>query len=273
MTPPTPIYIYCPQSGDRVLAERNHPAIRVVRYRNGCRHVTGGVHLEWTAAEAGRHWRAPGRTVLARCIEDHGGIAWDEGGTLHAVVPRIAAQLVYRLLARVLPVTSGWRHPEQAPDPLTSDVGVRLLLAGLVDTGGMWLPVAPVPDAPLPREPWTHPRPRLPITGPEIARFLSSTTCGVDEEDAAAWWRVGEDHADEQVRILGLRRWDREATMAWAAALPEDQRAGMDPSAIVGHTERLHGHLEPLRDAQPLDWDWWVVADTHAPEAAKEVAP
>ena len=242
-----PVFIYAPRSGDRGVAERAHPEIRVVRYANGCRHVTGGIHLEFEAAQPGTWHRAEARCVAARLVQDHGGIAWDECGTIHMVVPRLTAQRCFRLMARVLPVTTGWRHDEQAPDPLATDTGMRLLLAGLVDSGGAWAD-APPANVDLPEGAWDHLRPRVRPTGVQIAEVLAGQFDGV----GAGWWKLGgleeeEPMPGEQVDILGSPRWDEDRATAWIATLPGYDRDGMTPEAALAAMRTTWHALAGLR--------------------------
>lgn len=77
-------FIYCPRSGDRVFVEKPGPEIVVFRWRNGCRHVVGGIRLKW---EACGYKRAPLRRLLRDFVGAVTGIAWDDRGTISAVVP------------------------------------------------------------------------------------------------------------------------------------------------------------------------------------------
>jgi hypothetical protein len=58
---------------------------------NGSRHVVGGVHLVYEAATAGRHWRDAARRMASIIVDQVGGAAWDDRGTIHLVVPRESA--------------------------------------------------------------------------------------------------------------------------------------------------------------------------------------
>jgi hypothetical protein len=88
-----PVFIYCPRSGDRVIAARpaddGLPAIAT--WQNGCRHVIGGVHLVYEAAAPRRHWRAAARRMAEIIIDAVGGVSWDDRGTIHLCVPVSAA--------------------------------------------------------------------------------------------------------------------------------------------------------------------------------------
>jgi hypothetical protein len=88
-----PVFIYCPRSGDRVIAARpaadGIPAI--IGWGNECRHVVGGIHLVYEASAPRRHWRDAARQMASLIIDAAGGIAWDDRGTIHVAVPRESA--------------------------------------------------------------------------------------------------------------------------------------------------------------------------------------
>jgi hypothetical protein len=88
-----PVFIYCPRSGDRVIAARpaadGIPAI--IGWGNECRHVVGGIHLVYEASAPRRHWRDAARQMASLIIDAAGGIAWDERGTIHLCVPWLSA--------------------------------------------------------------------------------------------------------------------------------------------------------------------------------------
>lgn len=81
-------FVYCPTSGDRVFTESLTPYVFVVRYPNGCRHVAGGCHLQYWTAGPGNYWRSEAVGMASALVTAfRGGIAWDERGTIHVVVP------------------------------------------------------------------------------------------------------------------------------------------------------------------------------------------
>lgn len=117
-------FVYCPLSGDRVFAAEKHPAIQVIRWTNGCRHVVGGIHLEWEAADSGHWWRGRGAVALTAIVRAVGGIAWDDQGTLHAILPRQTAWKAAEVMFAVSEKRDGDpRYPAGV-------VGARLLVAG-----------------------------------------------------------------------------------------------------------------------------------------------
>jgi hypothetical protein len=89
-----PVFIYRPRSGDRVFAARAPedaiPAI-VTWPGNGCRHVVGGVHLVYEAAESRRWWWDCARRMAGLIVDAVGGVAWDDQGTIHLAVPWLSA--------------------------------------------------------------------------------------------------------------------------------------------------------------------------------------
>lgn len=103
---PAVVFIYCPKSGDRVLREHGasatahkaHPDLAVIRWQNGSRHVIGGVHLIYEASQSGRWWRTAARTMATALIHVAGGIAWDEQGAIHLVVPVPSAYRVDEMM-------------------------------------------------------------------------------------------------------------------------------------------------------------------------------
>ena len=82
-------FIYCPKSGDRVFAEKKCHFIKVVKYNNGCRHVVGGVLLKFfhLVGEPQKNIRKELRQAARVAISSFGGLAWDDRGTIHLVVP------------------------------------------------------------------------------------------------------------------------------------------------------------------------------------------
>ena len=80
-------FIYCPNSGDRVIAQKDSVWVRVTRWVNGCRHADGGVRLTYESAMQGSWWRDGARAMAASIIEATGGIAWDDQGDVSLQVP------------------------------------------------------------------------------------------------------------------------------------------------------------------------------------------
>jgi len=89
------VFIYQPTTGDRVFHCRPSDCIRVVVWQNGCRHVTGGVHFSWQTANPRQHWRGAAVTMARAIVEAVGGVAWDENGVIHLVVPHTRAYLAW----------------------------------------------------------------------------------------------------------------------------------------------------------------------------------
>ncbi len=81
------VFIYRPLSGDRVFAELSSEWIKIVRWRNGCRHVIGGTHLVFDAAMSRQYWRGIARRLAAAIVAAKSGVAWDERGTINLIVP------------------------------------------------------------------------------------------------------------------------------------------------------------------------------------------
>jgi hypothetical protein len=80
-------FLYRPKNGDRVFADSTCREVRTLRWLNGCRHVMyASVPLVYKTAEAGKHWRAEARRVAEYLVEQYGGIAWDERGTITLIV-------------------------------------------------------------------------------------------------------------------------------------------------------------------------------------------
>jgi len=97
-------FIYQPRSGDRVFVEYPGPHIAIVKYSNGCRHVVGGVKLEWFTAEPLRHWRIPATRALRELVQSfQEGIAWDEGGRVFAIVPPSRMETVLHFMRLIRP--------------------------------------------------------------------------------------------------------------------------------------------------------------------------
>jgi len=96
-----PHWIYHPRSGSRIIAQRFHEAICVVRYGNGSQHVVGGVKLSYRSAEAKRLWRDNARRLSEQLVNAYGGISWDNQGEISIVVPFESAIYVSRLFEAV----------------------------------------------------------------------------------------------------------------------------------------------------------------------------
>jgi hypothetical protein len=94
----TPVFVYHPRSSDRVFAcwVEGIGLPTVITWQNGCRHVVGGTHLVYESAEPRAHWRYDAERMARRIIDMTGGIAWDDQGTIHLVVPSPAAWQVDR---------------------------------------------------------------------------------------------------------------------------------------------------------------------------------
>jgi hypothetical protein len=88
-----PVFVYQPRSQDRMIeclaSVTGLPVI--VTWYNESRHVIGGVHLCYSAAVSGRHWRDAARYMARRLVMAYGGAAWDVQGTIHLSVPAHAA--------------------------------------------------------------------------------------------------------------------------------------------------------------------------------------
>ncbi len=96
-------FVYHPTTGDRVFAHRPHPELVVVRWANGCRHVVGGVHV---MVDAPGRLREATRLVTTGLVNHDGGIAWDDCGRIHAIVPPHQVRAVVELWCRVVGIGS-----------------------------------------------------------------------------------------------------------------------------------------------------------------------
>lgn len=94
-------FIYCPRSGSRVFAEMATPTVTIETLGNNSKVSSGGVTLRFTTSIPKAHWRTAGRLMAARLIDEVGGIAWDEQGTLFMVVPLHAAENILDSMIRV----------------------------------------------------------------------------------------------------------------------------------------------------------------------------
>jgi hypothetical protein len=121
------VFIYQPRSGSRVFASQIAATIGVVRWSNGCRHVLGGLHLEWSSAVPRQHWRTPGRALATSVVQAVGGIAWDEQGLLHLIVPRRSTFRAWELMNAL-----GAQHGSLAGN----DNAVRLVAEGAARLSG-----------------------------------------------------------------------------------------------------------------------------------------
>ena len=81
------MFVYRPTTGDRVFAELPSEWIKIVTWRNGCRHVIGGTHLVFDAAMPRQYWRDIARRLAAAIVTAKSGVAWDERGTINLIVP------------------------------------------------------------------------------------------------------------------------------------------------------------------------------------------
>lgn len=93
-------FIYHPRSGDRIFATNVHggTGIVLVRWQNGCAHVVGGVHLTWGTACPGQHWRNDARAIATHVVNSFGGVAWDDQGIIHLIVPHGTSGVADRLM-------------------------------------------------------------------------------------------------------------------------------------------------------------------------------
>lgn len=81
-------FIYQPCSGDRVFAESypdDKATPEVVKHPNGCRHVIGGAHLWWDTVVPTKWWRTQAKVLADKLLQQWGGVAWDDQGTIHIV--------------------------------------------------------------------------------------------------------------------------------------------------------------------------------------------
>jgi hypothetical protein len=125
----TTVFIYQPTTGDRVFASRPNQFVRVVEWQNGCRHVTGGVHFSWQTATAGRHWRGPAVAMATAIVAAVGGVAWDENGVVHLVVPHTSAYLAWDWMCDTATAAIG--DDAAPPDSHDKSNIVRLIVEGV----------------------------------------------------------------------------------------------------------------------------------------------
>lgn len=122
-------WIYKPRSGDRVFVEKPGDEVAIVEWPNGCRHVVGGVHLQYWAAECGSWWRDKARSMAAKAIESIGqGVAWDNQGHVHMVVP---VRFAWQVAGMMEAAAGDNRDPGDRRANPESRNGVRLVLAGV----------------------------------------------------------------------------------------------------------------------------------------------
>ena len=79
-------FIYRPNSGSRIFAERFKPELLVFTWGNGCRHVVGGTHLV-LRPQGSREGREVARRLAESAVFLHGGVAWDEQGCVQVILP------------------------------------------------------------------------------------------------------------------------------------------------------------------------------------------
>jgi hypothetical protein len=118
-------FVYQPRSGSRVFVCNPSDAIAVIDWGNGCRHVVGGVELVWPCATK-NYWRTEATEVLKSVISQAGGIAWDEQGIVHAVVPHYIAAWIVEYMQIVLNVATGRRSG------MASENEIAMFLAGVL---------------------------------------------------------------------------------------------------------------------------------------------
>ena len=93
-------FIYTPQSGSRVFAEKESRYVFSVRYTNGSYHVLGGVKLQFIACLPGKsYWREAAKIMASMVIATYGGVAWDEKGVIIMIIPKAAAKQALGLMA------------------------------------------------------------------------------------------------------------------------------------------------------------------------------
>ncbi|MFH0853061.1 MAG: hypothetical protein V1853_01525 [bacterium] len=96
-------FVYCPTTGDRVFAQKDTEGIVVVKWQNECRHVVGGVHFYFSAAEPKKHWRSRAKVLATAIIKNACGIAWDECGEVHLIVPHSKAWATFEIMGAASP--------------------------------------------------------------------------------------------------------------------------------------------------------------------------
>lgn len=127
-------FIYCPQSGSRVLAARPTTECVVVKWQNGCVHVAGDlVSLRyWTKACSlepgdGRcYWRNVAQEAARQVVEICGGVAEDHRGQLTLYVPRARAQRADHIMRLVRP------YSDRSEDERNAAAGFREGAADIV---------------------------------------------------------------------------------------------------------------------------------------------
>lgn len=112
------------RSADRVFAQNIQPAagIRVVMWQNGCRHVQGGVRLEYDVPGKLRYRM---RELASRIIDASGGIAWDHRRIISLVLPAAYGWAAHTAIATLL--AAPLRPNTAADDPNI----VQLVAAGV----------------------------------------------------------------------------------------------------------------------------------------------
>ena len=123
-------FIYWPKSGGRVFAQNPTDEVGVVEWYNGCRHVVGGVLLEYATAQPCMWWRDTARRIAGQIVALAGGVAWDEQGTIMLIVPCSAAAKADQVMKSVREVSVG-----VAPAEEMRANAMRLLAAGAYQLG------------------------------------------------------------------------------------------------------------------------------------------
>ncbi len=94
-------FVYGPREKDYVIEKNPGPEIAIVEWPNTCRHVVGGVHLQYFAAKT-RNWcRSAARNVAMGIVQATTGIAWDDKGLISLVVPARYAWQANELMTEI----------------------------------------------------------------------------------------------------------------------------------------------------------------------------
>lgn len=141
-------FVYQPRSGDRVFAQKEASSVTVTLFANGSRVVEGDyVELAYNAAAPGRWWRDTARRVAEQIVQAVGGLAWDNQGSIHLIVPPAAALTAASIMQAAGGEDLQWEDRVRAASGATAQEG-RLLQAGILrvatDRDGHLIPaVAP----------------------------------------------------------------------------------------------------------------------------------